>query len=178
MHGFGERVEQQRTKIAEGEHPRSPKGCPIHEFLSANSDLLTDRQKQKQMERMARQAERMNSVLDNDRLNVGKDITLTAKGKPVERNRFAVVIKTEDEHAFAEIGKALEDVSAKEPYFAFLDYGPLITFLVTDNIKSAVFSAGLSVFVRQMNARHMIYHHLHGDNLADCDLVKGPPDFM
>jgi hypothetical protein len=163
-------------KIVEGEHPSSPEECAVHQFLSANSDLLTDRHKQKQVERIARQADRMHSVLEYDRLNIGKDITLTEKGKPIRRNRFAIVMKTEDEHAFAEIGKVLESVSAEEPYFGFLHYGPFITFLVSDNLKSTVFSTGLSSYVRQMNARHMIYHNLHGINLADCGLVKGPPD--
>jgi len=62
---------------------------------------------------------------------------------------------------------------SRAPHFSFLNYGPILTFLVTDNLKSELFSANLSPFVRMMNARHMIYHHIHG-NLADCRHRKGP----
>jgi hypothetical protein len=82
-------------------------------------------------------------------------------------------METEDEHAFAEIGKVLASVSEQPPYFAFLDYGPLLTYLVTDNLKSQTFAPTLSPFVRDMNARHMLYHHIH-NNLADCGYPKGP----
>jgi hypothetical protein len=113
LHGFGDHVEQQSKKIADGEQPRSPEECQLHQFLSANSDLLTDRGKQKQIERIMRQMDRMNSVLEYDRLNVGKDITLTAKGKSVERSRIAFVGEIKDEHAFAEIDKVLASPSSR-----------------------------------------------------------------
>jgi hypothetical protein len=143
--------------------------------LGEHSDLLTDRDKQKQLGRVVRQMDRMHSVLEYDRLNIGKDISLTAKGKSVERNRLAIVMKTEDEHAFAEINNALASVSNEPSHVVLLDYGPLVTFLVTDNLKSELFSEGLSPFVREMNARHVIYHHIH-DNLADCGYGKGPQE--
>jgi hypothetical protein len=98
---------------------------------------------------------------------------LTSKGKPVKRKRVAHVPETKDEHAFVEIREVLKSVSEQPPHFAFLDYGPILTFLVTDNFKSQFFSAQLSPFVRAMNARHMIYHHIH-ENLADCGYGKGP----
>jgi hypothetical protein len=60
-----------------------------------------------------RQMDRMNSVLEYDRLNVGKDITLTAKGKSVERSRIAFVGEIKDEHAFAEIDKVLASPSSR-----------------------------------------------------------------
>jgi hypothetical protein len=88
---------------------------------------------------------------------------------------MAIVMQTEDEHAFADIGEALARVSKEPPHAAFLDYGPILTFFITDNLKSEFFSAGLSSFVREMNARHAIYHHIH-DNLADCGYGKGPQE--
>jgi hypothetical protein len=174
LHGFGERVEQQRARIAEGTPPRSPEECPLHEFLDANIDLLTDKGKRKQIDRVVRQMGRMHAVLDYDRTNLGKDISLTAKGKPVERNRVAHVPVTKDEHAFAEIRDAFIGASENPPHFGFLDYGPILTFLVTDNLRSSLFSAQLSPFVRAMNARHAIYHHIH-DNLAECGYGKDDP---
>jgi hypothetical protein len=172
LDGFEERLDRERARIAEGAPPESPEECEVHQLLSSNSDLLTDKGKRKQIERVVRQAERMHSVLEYDRTNIGKDITLTAKGKSVERNRIAHVLETKDEHAFAEIDKLLANVSNQEPYFSFLDYGPILSLLVTDNLKSGLFSTKLSPFVRMMNARHMMYHHIH-DNLADCGYGKG-----
>ena len=87
---------------------------------------------------------RMHAVVEYDRTNLGKDISLTAKGNPVEKNRVAHVPETEDEHAFAEIREVLTAASEKAPHFAFLDYGPILTFLVTDNLKSEPFSRQLS----------------------------------
>jgi hypothetical protein len=173
LDGFTERLDRQHKRIAEVAPPRSPQECEVHEFLSANSDLLMDRGKRKQVERVIRQMERMHNVLEYDRTNVGKDITLTAKGKSVERDRVAFVPDTQDEHAFSQIGRALTNVSMEAPYFSFLSYGPILTFLVTDNVKSELFSIALSPFVRMMNARHAIYHHIN-DNMADCALRKGP----
>lgn len=175
LHGFEDRVKQQRAKIAEGTPPRSPKECSLHDFLGANIDLLTEKGKRKQIDRVIRQMGRMHAVLEYDRTNIGIDLSLTAKGKPVERTRVAHVPKTKDEHAFAEIHKVLTSVSEKPPHFAFLDYGPILTFLVTDNLKSQPFSMQLSPFVRAMNARHMIYHHFHV-NLAECGYGKGPQE--
>jgi hypothetical protein len=175
LHGFNERVDQQHARIAEGTPPGSPEECPLHEFLGANIDLLTDKGKRKQIDRVVRQMDRMHAVLEYDRTNLGKDISLTAKGKPVERNRVAHVPETKDQHAFAEIREVLTSASEKLPHFAFLDYGPILTFLVTDNLKSQLFSAQLSPFVRAMNARHMIYHHIH-ENLAECGYAKGPQE--
>jgi hypothetical protein len=173
LHGFEERVDQQRARIADGTPPRSPEECPLHEFLGANIDLLTDKGKRKQIDRVVRQMERMHAVLGYDRTNLGKDISLTAKGKPVARNRVAYVPETKDEHAFAEIREVLTTASQKPPHFAFLDYGPILTFLVTDNLKSQLFSPRLSPFARAMNARHIIYHHIH-ENLAECGYARGP----
>ena len=173
LHGYKERVDQQRARIAEGTPPRSPEECPLHEFLGANIDLLTDKGKRKQIDRVMRQMDRMQAVLKYDRTNRGKDISLTAKGKSVERNRVAHVPETKDEHAFAEIREVLIIASENPPHFAVLDYGSILTFLVTDNLKSQPFSAQLSPFVRVMNARHMIYHHIH-ENLAECGYGKGP----
>jgi len=175
LHGFKEQVDQQRTMITEGTPPRSPEECALHEFLGANIDLLADKGKRKQIDRVMRQMNRMHEVLEYDRTNLGKDISLTAKGKPVERKRVAHVPETKDEHAFAEIREVLTSASEKRPYFAFLDYGPILTFLVTDNLKSQPFSAQLSPFVRLMNARHMIYHHIH-ENLTECGYGKGPQE--
>jgi hypothetical protein len=175
LHGFEERVDQQRARIVEGTPPRSPEECQLHDFLGANIDLLTDKGKRKQMDRVVRQMDRMHAVLEYDRTNLGKDISLTTKGKPVKRNRVAHVPETKDEHAFAEIREVLTNASEQPPHFAFLDYGPILSFLVTDNLKSQLFSARLSQFVRAMNARHMIYHHIHG-NLAECGYGKGPQE--
>jgi hypothetical protein len=172
LHGFEERVDQQRARIAERAPPRSLEECSLHEFLGANIDLLTDKGKRKQIDRVVRQMDRMHAVLEYDRTNLGKDISLTAKGRPVERKRVAHVPETRDEHAFAEIREVLTRASEKPPHFAFLDYGPILTFLVTDNLKSQPFSVRLSPFVREMNARHVIYHHIH-ENLADCGYGKG-----
>jgi len=175
LDGFKVRVDQQRAKIAEGTPPQSPDECAVHEFLSENIDLLTDKGKRKQIERVVRQMDRMHAVLEYDRTNIGRDISLTSKGKPVQRNRVAHVSETEDEHAFAEIREALASISEKPPHFSFLDYGPILTFLVTDNLKSQPFSAKLSPFVRAMNARHAIYHHIH-ENLGECGYGKSPQE--
>lgn len=175
LHGFKERVDQQRTKVAEGMPPLSREECKLHEFLGANIGLLADRGKRKQIDRVVRQMVRMHEVLEYDRNNLGNDISLTATGKPVERKRRAFVPETKDEHAFAQIREVLASTSEKPPHFAFLDYGPILTFLVTDNLKSEPFSAQLSPFVRTMNARHMVYHHIH-QNLAECGYGKGPEE--
>lgn len=177
LHSFGDRVSEQRVQIAKGNGPRTPKECPVHELLAANSDLITDKTKRKQIERITRQMDRMHAVLEYERTNRGKDISLTAKGKSVERDRVAHVSEIKDEHAFKEVREALGRVSDKEPYFASLSYGPLITFFITDNIKSGAFSLSHSAYVRGMNARHMIYHHLHSERGA-CALPKGPPEAL
>ena len=161
IHAYGEKTEEQSARIKEGKGPRTPEECSVHELLGANFDLLTDKGKRKQIERMTRQMERMDAVLEYERTNFGTDISLTAKGKPTKRNRVAHVSETKNEHAFKEIRDALTNVSKSEPYFSYLDYGPLLTFFVTDNIKSDAFSSRHSPFVRAMNAKHMIYHHLH-----------------
>jgi hypothetical protein len=67
----------QSKKIANGEQPASPEECSIYQFLSDHKDLFTDRHKQKQVERVVRQMDRMHSVLEYDQLNIGKDISLT-----------------------------------------------------------------------------------------------------
>jgi hypothetical protein len=103
LHEFKEKVDQQSVLIAEGTPPSAPEECTVHAFLDANIDLLTDKGKRKQIDRIVRQMDRMHAVIEYDRTNVGKDLTLTAKGKPVERNRVAHVGETKDEHAFSEI---------------------------------------------------------------------------
>jgi hypothetical protein len=172
LHGFKEKVDKQSSLIAEGMSPSSPEECAVHRFLDANIDLFRDKGKRKQIDRVVRQMDRMHAVLEYDRTNVGKDLTLTAKGKPVERNRVAHVGETKDEHAFSKVRQVLANVSEKPPHFSFLKYGPLLTFLVTDNLKSPLFSTKLSPFVRKMNSHHMIYHHIH-DNLVECGYGKG-----
>ncbi|UYO56070.1 hypothetical protein [Rhodopseudomonas palustris] len=172
LQAYGEKTKEQILCIEEGNGPRTPEECPVHSLLDANSDLLTDNRKRKQIERMVRQMERMNAVLEYEHNNIGIDISLTAKGKPINRSRIAYVSETKDEYAFAEIRDALTNVSSSAPYFSYLDYGPLLTFLVTDNLKSDAFSLRRSPFVRTMNAKHMIYHHLHPE-LNDCRLMNG-----
>jgi hypothetical protein len=172
LHAYGEKTKEQSVRIKEGNGPRTPEECPVHELLGANIDLLMDKSKRKQIERMTRQMERMDAVLEYERTNIGMDISLTAKGKPIKRNRVAHVSETKDEHAFKDIRDALTDVSKSEPYFCYLDYGPLLTFFVTDNLKAGAFSSRHSLFVRTMNAKHMIYHHLHPE-LGRCRLPRG-----
>ena len=172
LHAYGEKTKEQSVRIEEGNGPRTPEECPVHDLLGANIDLLTDKSKRKQIERMTRQMERMDAVLEYERTNIGMDISLTAKGKPIKRNRVAHVSETKDEHAFKEIRDALTNASKSEPYFSYLDYGPLLTFFVTDNLKADAFSSGHSPFVRTMNAKHMIYHHLHPE-LGGCRLPRG-----
>ena len=172
LHAYGEKTKEQSVRIKEGNGPRTPEECPIHELLGANIDLLTDKSKRKQIERMTRQMERMDAVLEYERTNIGMDISLTAKGRPTKRNRVAHISETKDEHAFKEICDALTNVSKSEPYFSYLDYGPLLTFFVTDNLKSDSFSLRRSPFVRTMNAKHMIYHHLHPE-FGKCRLRHG-----
>lgn len=161
LHVFGEKTKEQSIRIEQGNGPRTPEECPVHELLAENIDLLTDKGKRKQIERMVRQMERMDAVLEYERTNIGVDISLTAKGKSKNRQRVAYVSEAENEHAFKEIRDALMGVSKGEPYFSYLDYGPLLTFLLTDNLKSDPFSLKRSDFVRMMNAKHMIYHHRH-----------------
>jgi hypothetical protein len=172
LHAYGEKTKEQSVRIKEGNGPRTPEECPVHELLGANIDLLMDKGKRKQIERMTRQMERMDAVLEYERTNIGMDISLTAKGEPTKRTRVAHVSETEDEHAFKEIRDALTSVSKSEPYFSYLDYGPLLTFFVTDNLKANAFSSSHSPFVRTMNAKHMIYHHLHPE-LGRCRLPLG-----
>jgi hypothetical protein len=172
LHAYGEKTKEQSVRIKEGNGPHTTEECPVHELLGANIDLLTDRGKRKQIERMTRQMERMDAVLEYERTNIGMDISLTAKGKPIKRNRMAHVSETKDEHAFKEIRDALTNVSKSEPYFSYLDYGPLLTFFVTDNLKADAFSSRHSPFVRTMNAKHMIYHHRHPE-LGKCRLWGG-----
>jgi hypothetical protein len=172
IHAYGEKTEEQSVRIKEGNGPRTPEECPVHELLGANIDLLTNKGKRKQIERMMRQMERMDAVLEYERTNIGIDISLTAKGRPIKRDRVAHVSETKDEHAFKEIRDALTNVSKSEPYFSYLDYGPLLTFFVTDNLKADAFSSRRSPFVRTMNAKHMIYHHLHPE-FGKCRLPRG-----
>jgi hypothetical protein len=175
LHEFGERSDQQRNMIEERKGPRSPEECHLHQFMDANSDLLTEKNNRKQIGRIVRQMDRMHEVLQYDRTNIGKDLTLTASGKPVERMRVSHVSEANEEYAFAEIHNLLASVSDKPPYFSFLKYGPLISFLISDNTKSQTFATSLSPFVRMMNAKHMIYHHLH-DNREACGYRKGPKE--
>jgi hypothetical protein len=171
-HEFGERTEQQRAMIEEGKGPRSPQECQLHHFMDTNSDFLTEKNNLKQMSRIVRQMDRMQEVLQYDRTNIGKDLGMTGSGKAVKRIRVSHVSKTKDEHAFSEIRDVLAGVSDEPPFFKCLKYGPLIAFLVTDSTKSKTFSTKLSPFVRTMNAKHMIYHHLH-ENLDECGYGKG-----
>lgn len=172
LYDYAEKAEEQSVRIKEGNGPRTPEECAIHELLGANIDLLTNKSKRRQMERMIRQMERMDAVLEYERTNIGKDISLTAKGKPIKRNRVAHVSETKNEHAFREIRDALTGASKSEPYFSYLDYGPLLTFFVADNLKADAFSPKRSPFVRTMNAKHMIYHHIHPE-LGRCRLPRG-----
>lgn len=172
LHAYEQKAKEQSVRIEEGNGPRTPEECAVHELLGANIDLLTDKNKRRQMERMMRQMERMDAVLEYERTNIGMDISLTAKGKPIKRNRVAHVSETKDEHAFREIRDALTNASKSEPYFSYLDYGPLLTFFVADNLKADAFSSRRSPFVRTMNAKHMIYHHMHPE-LGGCRLPRG-----
>lgn len=172
LHAYEEAAKEQNTCMKEGNGPRDPDECPFHELLGANIDLLTDKSKRKQIERITRQVERMDAVLEYERANIGKDISLTAKGRPVKRNRVAHVSETKDEHAFDDIRAALTNASNHEPYFSYLDFSPLLTFLATDNLKTDAFSSRCSPFVRTMNAKHMIYHHLRPE-LGECRLLRG-----
>jgi hypothetical protein len=171
-HEFDERTDRQRALIDEGKSPASPQECQLHQFMDANNDLLTDKNNIKQINRIARQMDRMQEVIQYDRTNIGRDLTLTPSGKPVNRMRVSHVSDAKEEYAFAEIRNVLANVSDTPPYFSFLQYGPIISFLVADNTKSPTFSTALSPFVRIMNAKHMIYHHLH-ENLEACGLRKG-----
>jgi hypothetical protein len=172
LHEFGEQTDRQSALIEEGKGPRSPQECELHQFMDTNSDLLTEKNNLKQINRIVRQMDRMHEVLQYDRTNIGKDLGLTTSGKPAERIRVSHVSKTKDEHAFAEIRDVLASVAGESPFFKCLKYGPLISFLVTDNTKSKLFSTALSPFARTMNAKHMIYHHLH-ENLDHCGYGKG-----
>src|SRR5262245_13837005 len=104
-------------------------------FITANREFFAEKGKRKHVDRVIRQMERMQSVLEYDRLNVGDDLSLTAKGKPIGRRRRAHVPKTKDEHVFSKIGKVLASVSQQPPFFGFLSYGDFLIFLVTDNLK-------------------------------------------
>jgi len=62
LHAYGEKTKEQSVRIEEGNGPRTPEECPVHDLLGANIDLLTDKSKRKQIERMTRQMERMDAV--------------------------------------------------------------------------------------------------------------------
>lgn len=172
LHAYGEKTREQSVRFKEGAGPSTPEECPVHELLGTNIDLFTDKAKRKQIKRMTRQMERMDAVLEYERTNIGTDISLTVKGKPIKRSRVAHVSETRDEHAFEEIRDALTNVPKSDPYFSFLDYGPLLTFFATDNLKADAFSSRHPLFVHVMNAKHMIYHHRHSE-LGKCRLRRG-----
>ncbi|QOZ51568.1 hypothetical protein [Bradyrhizobium sp. CCBAU 53338] len=173
IHGFADQVEAQQEKIAKGEGPRSPEECSLHQYMDANIDLMTEKGKRKQIDRIFRQMERSLQVLDYERTGFARDKSSAKDGMRVER--FAHVPETTEKYAFKEIGRALSGTAEQPPYFSFLHYGRVLTILVSDNLKSSTFARSLSPFVRTMNARHMIYHQIN-DNLPDCGHGKGPKE--
>ncbi|MBI1957250.1 MAG: hypothetical protein HY434_01075 [Candidatus Liptonbacteria bacterium] len=149
----------------------------VKDFFNINSSLFGDKTLEKHIERMMRQMDRMHAVLDYDKKNIGKDISLTRTGKETGRRKQAFVVEAPDKHAFDHFNDSLDSLKSSPLGFTFLHYGEFMIYLFTDNEHSKIFDLKKnSAFVRSMNAKHMIHHAMKND-VDRCAYItwKGNP---
>lgn len=171
MEALRERAESGMTNS--GQAPEEILRDPKNRAFFDKYGHMFEKGKKEHVERFLRQMGRLYAVQEYEHKNIGKEIALTKGGKEKGRIKRAFIPHTEDRHAFNEVDRMLAAVSDNPPtYFGFLDFSDFLTLLITDNTKSKIFSLELSPFVREMNARHMIHHHIRGD-IEQCKYVVG-----
>ncbi len=134
------------------------------DYIERIASIFDNKVKSRQFERTMNQMQRMANVKEYNEKGIGVDIRLDRYGKETGRKKIMQEAKEiKDEYFCDIIEKEFQHLSSLKSEFDILIFGKFLYFLISDNQMGGIFDLKSSKFVRKMNAKHMIFHAINGD---------------